>query len=255
MGLGGGGSAGSGRQGSVSSEAATQDPPHSHTQNPGSQGSVPPLHHQAQAGRNLPTQGVLSTDRFTHFIMRSSCGQAPCSQQHRDLPPEAHSLAGADTDHGKEIGKCTLPSEGQPLGPGACGLQTFGAEYGVSVTRGRQRTRWLDGPEFEQTPGDSEGQGSLRAAVHGVAKSQTRLSNRTTCSPLGPSVPGGSDFWAVVKTIQPLRRNSSSDRGGGPLDGARPSRAVGQGTSLKPPVWMGGVSPGTAWPPGDPKHH
>ena len=35
----------------------------------------------------------------------------------------------------------------------------------------------LDGHEFEQAPGDSEGQGSLCAAVHGVAKSQTRLSD------------------------------------------------------------------------------
>ena len=31
----------------------------------------------------------------------------------------------------------------------------------------------LNGHEFEQTPGDNEGQGSLRAAVHGVRKSQT----------------------------------------------------------------------------------
>ena len=31
----------------------------------------------------------------------------------------------------------------------------------------------LNGHEFEQVPGDGEGQGSL--AVHGVAKSQTRL--------------------------------------------------------------------------------
>ena len=31
----------------------------------------------------------------------------------------------------------------------------------------------LNGPEFEQTPGDNEGQGSLQAAVPGVAKSQT----------------------------------------------------------------------------------
>ena len=28
----------------------------------------------------------------------------------------------------------------------------------------------LDGPEFEQAPGDSEGQGTRHAAVHGVAK-------------------------------------------------------------------------------------
>ena len=31
----------------------------------------------------------------------------------------------------------------------------------------------LDGHESEQTPGDSDGQGAWRAAVHGVAKSQT----------------------------------------------------------------------------------
>jgi len=31
----------------------------------------------------------------------------------------------------------------------------------------------LNAHEFEQTPGDSEGQESLAAAVHGVAKSQT----------------------------------------------------------------------------------
>ena len=31
----------------------------------------------------------------------------------------------------------------------------------------------FNGQEFEQRPGDSEGQGSLDAAVHGVAKSRT----------------------------------------------------------------------------------
>ena len=39
---------------------------------------------------------------------------------------------------------------------------------------------WLNGREFEQIPGDGEGQGSLAYAVYGVAKSQTRLSNWTT---------------------------------------------------------------------------
>ena len=40
--------------------------------------------------------------------------------------------------------------------------------------RGQQRVRWflwhhqLNGHEFEQTPEDGEGQGSWRAAVHGV---------------------------------------------------------------------------------------
>ena len=33
----------------------------------------------------------------------------------------------------------------------------------------------LDGPEFEQAPGDGEGQGTRPAAVHGVTKSWTRL--------------------------------------------------------------------------------
>ena len=35
----------------------------------------------------------------------------------------------------------------------------------------------LNGYEFEEAPGDSEGQGSWHAAVHGDAKSQIYLSN------------------------------------------------------------------------------
>ena len=35
----------------------------------------------------------------------------------------------------------------------------------------------LSGHEFEQTPGDSEVREASLAAVHGVAKSRTRLSN------------------------------------------------------------------------------
>ena len=38
----------------------------------------------------------------------------------------------------------------------------------------------LIGNEFEQVPGDGAGQESLACAVHGVAKSWTRLSNSTT---------------------------------------------------------------------------
>ena len=38
---------------------------------------------------------------------------------------------------------------------------------------------WLNGNEFEQTPGDSGGWWSPVPAVHGVAKSQTQLSNWT----------------------------------------------------------------------------
>ena len=35
----------------------------------------------------------------------------------------------------------------------------------------------LDGHEFEKALGAGDGQGSLDAAVHGVAKNQTRLSD------------------------------------------------------------------------------
>ena len=38
---------------------------------------------------------------------------------------------------------------------------------------------WLSGHEFEQTPGDSEGQEAWHAAVHRVTKSWTPLSNWT----------------------------------------------------------------------------
>ena len=44
--------------------------------------------------------------------------------------------------------------------------------------RGQQRMRWhqkLNRHEFEQAPGDSGGQGSLRAAVHGFTKGRTGL--------------------------------------------------------------------------------
>ena len=49
---------------------------------------------------------------------------------------------------------------------------------------GDKKMRWLDGifddingHEFEQTPGHTEGQGSWHAAVRGITKSWTRLSN------------------------------------------------------------------------------
>ena len=50
--------------------------------------------------------------------------------------------------------------------------------------RGWQRMRWLEGitdsiDEFEQVLGIGDGQGGRHAAVHGVAKSQTWLSNWT----------------------------------------------------------------------------
>ena len=42
----------------------------------------------------------------------------------------------------------------------------------------------LDGHEFEQAPGDGDGQGSLVCCSHGIAKSQIWLSDWTELSPL-----------------------------------------------------------------------
>ena len=42
----------------------------------------------------------------------------------------------------------------------------------------------LNGQEFEQTPGDSEGRESWQAAVHGVANSQAWVKDRTATNNL-----------------------------------------------------------------------
>ena len=47
----------------------------------------------------------------------------------------------------------------------------------------------LNGHEFEQTPGDSEGWEAWNVAVHGVAKSQKWLSNWTTRPGSGALIP------------------------------------------------------------------
>ena len=47
-------------------------------------------------------------------------------------------------------------------------------------TRENEMAGWhhrLDGHKFEYTPGVGDGQGAWRAAIHGVAKSRTQLSD------------------------------------------------------------------------------
>ena len=63
-----------------------------------------------------------------------------------------------------------------------------------------QRIRWLDGitnsgHEFEQTLGDSEGQGSLARCSPWVAKSQTWLSNWTTTTTIYRFTKGYPKSW------------------------------------------------------------
>ena len=66
-------------------------------------------------------------------------------------PPDAKSwLTGKDPDAGKIEGRRRRATENEMVG-----------------------SHQLIGHEFEQTLGDSEGQGSLACAVHGITKSQT----------------------------------------------------------------------------------
>ena len=51
---------------------------------------------------------------------------------------------------------------------------------------------WLDGHELEQALGIGDGQGSLRAGVHGVTKSQTWLSDWTELNWTELKIPGTS---------------------------------------------------------------
>ena len=67
--------------------------------------------------------------------------------------------------------------------------------------RGRQRTRCLDGiadsmHEFEQAPGDGEGQGSLECCSPWVAKSQTWSSYWTPPPPPSHKVPDDDEVRA-----------------------------------------------------------
>ena len=70
----------------------------------------------------------------------------------------AHSL-GKDPDAGKDWGQ---------------------EENGMTEDEMAGWQSWLNGHEFEQTPGDSEGQGSLVCCSPWVKKSQTQFSNWTT---------------------------------------------------------------------------
>ena len=77
---------------------------------------------------------------------------------------------------------------------------------------------WLNGHEFERTQEDSEGQEAWSAAVHGVAKSGTQVSNWTTTTRKGTRSMGwiissfnrvmrmgtwGSELWNITQRGRP----------------------------------------------------
>ena len=69
--------------------------------------------------------------------------------------------------------------------------------------RGRQRMRWLDGRESEWTPGVQGGvmdREAWRAAIHGVRKCQTWLSDCTQLNWEGDVVERGLEFGNIMKT-------------------------------------------------------
>ena len=59
----------------------------------------------------------------------------------------------------------------------------------------------LYGHEFEQTPGDGEGQGSLSCCSHGVTRSQTQLSNSTTTT-MRWILPDTGVEWCTHSTVE-----------------------------------------------------
>ena len=60
------------------------------------------------------------------------------------------------------------------------GKDLWQKDKGVAEDEIVRQHHWLNGHEFKQTLGDSEVQGSWCAAVYGVAKSRTQLSNWTS---------------------------------------------------------------------------
>ena len=125
------------------------------------------------------------------------------------------------------IGRINAEVEAPILWPSDAKSQLIGKDPDAGKDwgqeKGQQRMRWvgwhhqLTGHEFEQTPGDSGGQGSLRAAVHGVIKSRTRLSvtEQTTAVDIQDTNPGAGMAHPVTGSMRRLQP---------PSEGACPSR-------------------------------
>ena len=63
----------------------------------------------------------------------------------------------------------------------------------------------FEGHKFEQTPGDSEGQGSLASADHGVTKTRTQLSDWTTTNQEWLQLHASSLPVSLPPSLPPLR--------------------------------------------------
>ena len=81
-------------------------------------------------------------------------------------------------------------------------------DKGVTENEVVGRYHWLKGHEFEQTEGDSERQASRHAAVHGVAKSWTWLSNWRMTTTVRISHKKSPKTWDLVPYL-PFAKHES----------------------------------------------
>ena len=72
-------------------------------------------------------------------------------------------------------------------------------EKGLAEVKMVRQHHWLNGQEFELMRGDSGGQGSLGAAVHGGTKSWIQLSRWTTTTTLRKSLIWWEQRWRNVR--------------------------------------------------------
>ena len=118
------------------------------------------------------------------------------------------------------IGRTDAKAESPILWPPAAESQLIGkdTDAGQDWRQKEKRTtegemvrwhHWLNGHEFAQTPGDSEGKGSLVCYSYGVVKSWTWLSNWTTTANIYSSNIEAPQY--IRKILPPIKGEINSN--------------------------------------------